>query len=141
VTPGFRFSVPLSVRYADLDAQGHLNHARYFSFMEEARFQYLRAAGLWTDLRNFDAMGQIVAEAACSYKRPVYLGQTVDVAVRVSRLGNKSLDMEYRLAVDGEEVAAGRTVQVAFDYAAKRSISIPHEWRARIAAFEGDAEG
>lgn len=86
---------PMVVRYSDLDAQGHLNHARYFSVMEEARFKYLMAVGLWTDTRGFNAVGQIVAEAACSYKRPVFIGQTVDVAVRVARLGNKSMELEY----------------------------------------------
>ncbi len=35
MTP-FRFTVPIPVRYSDLDAQGHLNHAKYFSFMEMA---------------------------------------------------------------------------------------------------------
>ena len=34
-----RFSISIPVRYSDLDAQGHVNHARYFSFMEEARFK------------------------------------------------------------------------------------------------------
>ncbi|MBI4771236.1 MAG: acyl-CoA thioesterase, partial [Chloroflexi bacterium] len=34
---GFRFSLPIAVRYSDLDAQGHVNHATYFSFMEQAR--------------------------------------------------------------------------------------------------------
>ncbi len=134
---GFRFSTVIPVRYSDLDAQGHLNHARHFSFMEEARFQYLRASGLWADAQGFDAVGQIVAEASCTYKRPVLLGQTVEVAVRVSRLGHKSLEMEYRLTVGGEEVATGRTVQVAYDYVNHCSMSVPQDWRDRIATLEG----
>lgn len=125
------------MRYSDLDAQGHVNHAKYFSFMEEARFKYIVAVGLWTDTRDFNAVGQIVAEAACSYKRPVLIGQTVEVAVRTVRLGYKSLDMEYRLTVDGAEVALGRTVQVAYDYAAHGSIPIPEDWREKLHAFEG----
>jgi acyl-CoA thioester hydrolase len=136
----FRFSFPIPVRYGDLDAQGHLNHARYLTFMEEARFRYIQALGLWTDLHDFDAVGQIVAEAGCTYKRPVFLGQTVDVAVRTARLGTKSLEMAYRLTVDGEEVALGRTVQVAYDYAARRSMPIPADWRAKIEAFESSVE-
>ena len=133
----FRFALPIAVRYSDLDAQGHLNHARYFSFMEEARFKYLVAVGLWTDTTDFNAVGQIVAEAACSYKRPVFIGQTVDVAVRVARLGNKSMELEYRLTVGEDEVAVGRTVQVAYDYNAHRSRPVPPEWRKKILAFEG----
>ncbi|MBM4423551.1 MAG: acyl-CoA thioesterase [Chloroflexi bacterium] len=134
----FRFSTPLEVRYSDLDAQGHLNHAKYFSFMEQARFKYILALGLWSDTDDFNAVGQIVAEAACAYKRPVMLGQVVEVGVRVSRVGNKSMIMEYEMRVEGEEVAAGRTVQVAYDYSAGQSIPIPPEWRTKIEAFEGE---
>ncbi len=132
----FNFTTSLEVRYSDLDAQGHLNHARYLSFMEQARFKYMMAVGLWADVHDFNAVGQIVAEATCSYKRPVLLGQVVEVAVRTSRLGNKSMEMEYRLTVDGVEAATGRTVQVAYDYAAGRSIIIPQGWREKIAMFE-----
>ena len=134
----FKFSTPVVVRYGDLDAQGHLNHARFFTFMEEARFRYVQALGLWNDLHDFNAVGQIVAEATCSYKQPVFLGQTVAVGVRVARLGNKSLEMEYVLSVEGQTVATGRTVQVAYDYATQRSTPIPAAWRQAIIAFEPD---
>jgi acyl-CoA thioester hydrolase len=132
----YRFTTPITVRYSDLDAQGHVNNARYFTFMEEARVYYARALGLWTDLENFTSIGQIVAEATCTYLRPVQLGQPVEVAVRTSRIGHKSLEMTYQLSVAGEPVATGRTVQVAYDYAARQSIPVPQAWRDAIAAFE-----
>ena len=130
--PDFKFSTPIEVRYSDLDAQGHLNHAKYFSFMEQARFKYIIAVGLWSDAHDFNGVGQIVAEATCTYRRPVLLEQIVDVAVRVSGMGDKSAEMDYRLTVGDVEVATGRTVQVAYDYAAGKSIPIPAEWRARV---------
>jgi acyl-CoA thioester hydrolase len=132
----FHFSLSIPVRYSDLDPQGHMNHAGYLSFMEEARFKYIVAVGLWTETSNFNAVGQVVAEATCSYKKPVLINQTVLVEVRTVRLGHKSLDMEYRLTVNGEEVATGRTVQVCYDYAAHKSAVIPGEWREKIKAFE-----
>ena len=137
--PEFRFTTTIPVRYSDLDAQGHMNHARYFSFMEEARFHYSRALGLWTDEQGFDAIGQILAEATCTYLRPVLLGQTVEVALRTVRLGHKSAEMTYRLSVAGEPVATGRTVQVAYDYAAHKSIPMPPAWRDAYPAFEDEA--
>jgi acyl-CoA thioester hydrolase len=136
--PVFKFTTPVAVRYADIDVQGHVNHARYFTFMEEGRMRHVQALGLWTDSRDCNAIGQIVAEATGTYQQPVFLGQTVDVAVRVARLGAKSLDLDYRLTVVGQEVARGRTVQVAYDYAARGSIPIPAAWRQAIAAFEPD---
>jgi acyl-CoA thioester hydrolase len=134
---GFRFTTHIEVRYSDLDPQGHLNHARYLSFMEQARFKYIMALGLWPDVHDFNAVGQIVAEATCTYRRPVLLDQVVEVGVRVSRMGTKSMHMAYRMLVGDAEVATGRTVQVAYDYPAGRSIPIPAAWRAKVTAFEG----
>lgn len=133
----FRFSCPIPVRYADLDAQGHVNNAVYFSYMEQGRLEYVQALGLWQPGRDFLDVGTIVAEAQCLYRRPVLLGQVVDVAVRTARLGHKSLVLEYRLSVAGAEAASGRTVLVAYDYRAGASIPVPAEWRDRLTAFEG----
>jgi acyl-CoA thioester hydrolase len=137
---GFRFSTPVVVRYSDVDAQGHVNNARYFTYMEEARLLYVQAIGLWEASQGFDAIGQIVAEATCTFLKPILLGQTVDVGLRIPRLGNKSLIMEYLLTVAGEEVATGRTVQVAYDYHTHQSIPIPEDWRKRIEAYESGAD-
>lgn len=135
---GFRFSTPIRVRYADLDAQGHVNHAAYFTYMEQARFEYMASLGLWRPGDDFLSVGTIVAEATCRYQRPILLGQTVTVGVRVVSIGNKSAVMEYRLTVEDEEAATGRTVQVAYDYRAGQSIRVPDEWRAKVRAFEGN---
>jgi acyl-CoA thioester hydrolase len=132
----FRFKTPLEVRYSDLDAQGHLNHARYFSFMEQARFKYIMALGLWQTTQDFAGVGQIVAEASCTYKRPVKIDEVVEVWVRVSHIGNKSMIMDYRMTVGEVEVATGRTVQVAYDYTAGKSILVPEEWRGKVEGFE-----
>ena len=134
--PSFYFSTSVEVRFGDLDAFGHVNHAKYFTFMEQGRFKYFDAVNLWSRTRTFHELGFIIAEAHCSYKKPVLISEVVEVAVRVSRLGNKSFEMEYKLSVKDEEVARGRTTQVAFDYEAGKSISVPEEWRKKIVAFE-----
>jgi len=132
----FKFSTPVAVRYGDIDAQGHVNNACYFTYMEEGRLGYWRALGLWRAGPLGEGLGQIVAEAACTYQQPIFLGQIVDVAVRVARLGNKSLHLDYRLTVLGQSVAVGRTVQVAYDYDARQSVPIPPAWRQALTAFE-----
>ena len=134
----FRFTFTIPVRYSDIDAQGHLNHARYFSFMEEARFQYMIAVGLWHPSQSFEDVGQIVAEATCAYKAPVLANQTVAIGVRTTSLGHKSMVLTYEMRVGEMVVATGRTVQVAYDYAAHRSMPVPAAWREKIQAFEGE---
>jgi acyl-CoA thioesterase FadM len=63
----------------------------------------------------------------------------VRVGVRTSKLGTKSLQMEYVLeeAQDGAVLAMGTTVLVAYDYVQMDSRAIPREWRSTIEGFEG----
>ena len=37
-----RFRVTVEIRYADLDPNEHVNHARYLIYLEEARLAYRR---------------------------------------------------------------------------------------------------
>jgi acyl-CoA thioester hydrolase len=134
----FRFFHPIEVRYADIDAQGHANNAVYFTYMEQARALYIQHLGLWEG-SDFNAIGIILAEATCTYKAPIHFGQTIRVGVKTVRLGNRSLELNYSLqdAESGQEMATGRTIQVAYDYPKGESIPIPEKWRRTVEVFEG----
>lgn len=133
----FRFYHPIEIRYGDLDPQGHVNNATFLTFFEQARIHYIKHLGLW-DGSSWLEVGIILADAQITFKAPVLFGQQIRVGARVSRLGNKSLTMEYNLEnlETGEELASGATVLVTYDYRAGATIPIPAAWRAAIAAFE-----
>jgi acyl-CoA thioester hydrolase len=135
--PEYRFHYVIDVRYGDLDPQGHVNNARFITYMEQARFVYLQKLGLW-DGRDFYNLGVITADVKVSYLAPILLNQKVDVAVRTSQMGNKSIRMEYRLtdSSNGKEHAHGIIVMVAYDYHTRTSKPIPDSWRQKIAEFE-----
>jgi len=136
---GYRYIHPIEVRYGDLDPQGHLNNAKYLTYIEQARINYIRHLGLW-DGGSFLDIGIILADARITYRAPIMFGQDVHVAVRVAHLGNKSLTMEYQLenGESGEVFATAITVQVAYDYKNSCTIPIPESWRVRISEFEVD---
>lgn len=133
----YRFYHPVEVRYADVDAQRHVNNAVYFSYMEQARAQYLRSLGLWSD-EDFDRLGVILAEAACRFMRAIEFGQALRVGAATVRLGNKSFEMAHSIQdpQDRTEFAVGRVILVAYDYRARSSIPLPDRWREILAEFE-----
>lgn len=135
---GFRFFHPIEVRYGDLDPQGHVNNASYLTYLEQARIAYIRQLGLWPS-DSFLDIGIILADAQLTFRSPILFGQPVRAGVRVTRLGNKSLSMEYRLEDEqtGQELASASSVLVAYDYHARQSIPIPPVWRETISRFEG----
>jgi len=135
----FRFYHPIEVRYGDLDPQAHVNNASFLTYMEQARINYIQALGLW-DGHTFMEIGIILAEAQVVYRAPIYYGQKVRAGVRVSKLGTKSLTMEYVLedVESGLCLATGKSVLVTYDYHHTCSIPIPDDWRQRIGAFENE---
>ena len=133
----FRFFYPIEIRYGDIDAQRHLNNARYFTFMEQARLHYLMMLGLW-DAENFDQIGIILAQQACTYLEPITLQHEIEVGVRTERMGSKSIEMMYCLrdVTSHRELATGSAILVAYDYQLRDSINIPVGWREIIEGFE-----
>ena len=133
----FRFYHPIEVRYGDLDPQGHLNNAKFLTYMEQARVNFVRHLGLWSGGSFFD-FGFILAEVQVTFLSPIHFGHQVQVGVCVTRLGQKSLDMEYQIAESQSGVifATGKSVLVAYDYHLGKTIPIPADWRHAMQEFD-----
>jgi acyl-CoA thioester hydrolase len=136
--PDFHFTYPIEVRYVDLDPQGHVNNAHFLTYFEQARVNYLIHLGLFLKDQSFLEIGIMLADAHVIFLAPVLLGMDVQVGVRVARLGNKSMTMEYRMfeVTSRMELATGSTVLVTFNYRNQQTIPIPDVWREKISAFE-----
>lgn len=135
----YRFELPIEVRFRDIDAMGHVNNAVYFSYMEHARIRYMQGLGLMP--ARPDEATFILAEVTCRFKAPVPFGMSLVVRLRVTEMRNTSFLMDYSIEEQGtgRVMALGQSVNVAYDYAAGHSITIPGDWRARIEAFERGA--
>ncbi len=131
----------VEVRYGDLDPQGHVNNAKYLTYIEQGRIFYLRHLKLWEG-GSFLDIGIIMADVHMTFKKAIQFGDPIRVGVRITRLGNKSLQSEYCLedSRDGSIYATGASVLVAYDYRNERSVPIPEEWRRAIMEYEGMAE-
>ena len=137
----FHFYHLIEVRYGDLDPQGHVNNAKFLTYMEQGRVFYFKQLKLWEG-GTFLNFGIILADVQITFRKAIQFGDPVSVGVRISRFGNKSMTSEYRLedGRDGSEFASGVSVLVAYDYHNKRSIPIPDEWRMAIQHYEGMVE-
>ena len=132
----FRFSLPVHIRFSDLDAFGIVNNAVYFTYMEEARTEYLIRLNL---IESFAVdPGFIIAEATCQFKIPIRFEQSIVVKARVEHIGTSSFRMVYQLEdqATSQIAATGRTINVAYDYSTLRSRPLPDHWRAAIEKFE-----
>jgi len=135
---GFRFYHPIEIRYGDLDPQGHVNNARYLTYMEQARIAYIAHLDLWKGPSFLD-IGIILADVHLVFHAPIQFGQHIRVGVRVTRLGNKSFTIEHDIedTQTGDQLATCEAILVAYDYRQECTIPIPDHWRKTLATFEG----
>jgi acyl-CoA thioester hydrolase len=143
LTGRFSHRVDITVRFADTDAMGHVNNAKYLTYCEIARIRY------WTDvtgepiaLGTEGAESLILAEAKITYRAPAFHGEKVTVETRATRIGRSSFTLEHRLlaCVEGETprlVAVSESILVRYDYATGLPVALPPEHVAAIETTEG----
>ena len=129
----------IRVTFRDLDALGHVNNAVFFTYLESARIKYITQF-LERGLPNrFDLMAIpiILVEATCTYKSQALFGERLTVGVGVSRFGNKSFDLVYKIiGEDGRLVATGKTIQVMYNYDTSSAYPIPEEIKEGVFKFQ-----
>ena len=126
-----RFVADVEVRFRDLDAMGHVNHAVYLTYFEQGRVQLFGA-------RRPEGFDFILARLECDYLRPVTLADRLSVHIQVEKIGTKSFTFSYRLVdrFDAETVYATATsVQVCFDYRMNASVPVPPELQAKLFSY------
>lgn len=120
----YRVFRSIATRWMDNDAYGHVNNAVYYSWFDTAVNAYLIEQGA-LDIQAGETIG-LVIETQCNYFAPLAFPQTVDVGIRVARLGTSSV--RYEVGIFGASdmsAAKGHFVHVYVDHATRRPVPLP----------------
>lgn len=138
-TEKFNFSLPLQIRWNDLDPLGHVNNAVYVTYFEIVRGHYmLHACPGWDWHKDMFLIANVTAD----FHAELLLTVTEPVVhIRTSKLGNKSFELEYAItSKKGDKTilhATGNTTQIMFDMKTRSTIPIPDWVREALAGFDG----
>jgi acyl-CoA thioester hydrolase len=116
---------------------GHVNHARYLSYFEDARMALLAVSPAGVPGGPADR-GSIAARVAVDYLAPVDFkpGLALRVETAVGRIGTTSVTFQQELYADGTQpVARCECVLVAYDYRAGKPRPLAEDERAFWAAI------
>ena len=133
-------STEIKVNWGDMDALGHVNHSVYAKWMETVRMMYFSEIGMM-NLYDDSNIGPILARIEIDYELPIVFPDVVTVSTSVSRIGNSSFDMRYKIesqSNNGKSAATGSVVCVVLDYSSGIPHKIPLKLRESIARLEGD---
>ncbi len=134
------FVITRRVEFQDTDMAGIMHFTAYFRFMEAAEHAFLREHGLSVFLQ--DEQGKISwprVSAHCDYTAPAHFSEELQIAVRVDRLGEKSVTYEFLFRRDGVQLARGTMTSVCCRFpqdAPPQAIPIPQAIRAKLHAAQ-----
>lgn len=136
--PQARFRLPIQVRFADTDAQGHTFFGSYFTYMDEAFMAYMAELGYpWKRLAA-KGLGVFYVDSGCQFKGPSFFADRLHVHTAITHLGNSSLraDMTIIRDADRTAVAAGYIKAVLVDARTEKSTPIPDALRVAVAGYQ-----
>ena len=128
-----KFSIALPVQFRDIDVMGHVNNATYLQYMETARVELVRKLG---QVREGFRPDFIIASARVEFKKPITDERRITVSVWVSRIGDRSWDLDYSIRGPRRaDYAIGRTTQVAYDYKTRTAVQISGKLKRKLSKY------
>ncbi|WAT15902.1 acyl-CoA thioesterase [Xanthomonas fragariae] len=117
--------IPISVRWRDMDSMGHVNNAKYISYLEEARVRWMLGV---EGVAMTDRIAPVVAATNVNYRRPLVWPNDILIELFVERLGSSSITIGHRILDQKDEgvlYSDGNVVVVWIDTRTGKSASLP----------------
>jgi len=135
------FGIADRVRFAELDALGHVGHTAYLRWFESFRVAHLGDRGV----TGYDAGSPrlVLRRVECDYGAEMWLGETYVVTGRVATLKASSFVMDYAVHVlrggGPVEAVQATAVIVLLDPGGAGRAPMAEEVRARLIELDGAA--
>lgn len=136
----FKHSIPVQLRFNDIDILGHLNNIVYFALYDLAKARFLQE--IQKEDIDFRRVECVIANINCTYIKQIVFGEEIEVKSRCIRLGERSFTLQQCLVeVPTQEVrSVCETVMVSFDPATGKSAPMRPEFRQALLEYEGRSD-
>ena len=126
------FTTDFVVRSYELDALGHLNHAVFLNYFEQARFDALSDVGLEPAALVRQGWSVHVVRIEVDYRRPCHQGDRMVARTRIDQFRNSSMVILQSLEAEDGTVSAEARVTAVWIGKGGRPIRIPPEVRSAL---------
>ncbi len=132
----FKHTLPLQIRFNDVDKFGHVNNTVYFSFYDLGKTEYFASVCPNVD---WEKDGIVVVHIDVDFLTQIYGSDHVAVQTAVTEIGTKSFQLAQRVIdiESGEVKCICRSVMVTFDLENHESKALTEEWVNAICTYEG----
>lgn len=127
----FGFLTTEHLRFADVDANGHINNVAFLVFFENARIRYLKDQ--LKGLRALTGLDVVVAHIDIDLKRQMFYPGTIQAGARLVEIRRSSIVIGQAIFdQDGHCAATGHVILVSIDKQSGRAAAIGDDARASL---------
>ncbi|MFI7135297.1 acyl-CoA thioesterase [Nonomuraea sp. NPDC050153] len=109
-----RHVYPRTVRFADIDSQGHVNNVRFLDYLEDARFGMFHIDPYNAGEEPFK--GLVVTRHEIDYRRPLgFRAEPVLVETWVTEIRSVRFTLRYEIRDDSAVYVTATSVLAAYD--------------------------
>jgi acyl-CoA thioester hydrolase len=130
------FTLTRRVQFSETDMAGVVHFSNFFRWMEEVEHAFFRSLGLSVSMQHDGlAIGWPRVSATCEYLAAARFEDEIELRLRITKLGQKSLNYEVDFHKGATRIARGKiaTVCCALPPDGMSAISIPSAIRAKLA--------
>ena len=132
----FRLWWPVTVRWGDMDAMGHVNNIMYLQYLESARVAYFETIGWPVRSENGERQSPVLVSQTFNYRRQVVYPDALEVGVTCREIRSRSFVLAYGVFRKGTDILVGDGTSVAvwMDYRAGKAGEIPSALRDALSS-------
>lgn len=132
----YRHSLPIQLRFNDVDRFGHVNNVVYFQFYDLGKSEYFATVCPHV---NWAEIGIVAVHVTADFLSQIRGTDNIAVQTAVTAIGTKSFTLAQRVVdLDTQEVkCVGTSIMVTYDLKARESIPLREEWIEAICQYEG----
>lgn len=139
----FKHKIMIKVRFHEVDMLGVCNNAVYINYFEQARLDYVKAAGLIPEGGIFsDGRLFFMVRNEINYRGHSFYDDELDVYSKVSYIKNSSFGYDHLIVrkKTGEVIVDGKGVVVFVDPKTRKSTPLTNDFIEKIKKFESGVQ-
>lgn len=130
-------TLPLQIRFNDIDMMGHVNNAVIIEFFDLGKSKYFADAGIPVTPEEGDFTVMVV-HVDVDFHSQIHWNDSIAVTTCVAHWGNKSLQVQQQIvnSSTGQACATCHTVMSGYSRSSASSAVIPQEIKERVSRYD-----
>jgi 4-hydroxybenzoyl-CoA thioesterase len=131
------FTTERKIRFSHCDPAGIVYFVNFFDMVSGAVEDWFSEAFGYDAHSTFirSRVGFPIVNTGCEFFRPCHLGDRLELALTIARLGRSSIEFSVTGSVAGDEKFRARHKVVLMSLDSQRALPIPDDLRAKIQPY------